>query len=250
MQGNLHTIIELETVGSTNLYAEELLVSQNVSNGTVIFAIEQTSGKGQGDNSWESEPGQNLTFSLVLFPGFLPPERQFQLNKAITLGILDYLNRFPLGQEVVIKWPNDLNVGNRKIGGILINNTISGNLFVSCVAGIGININQKVFGPDIPNPVSLKQLTGYTIQLKEALQAVLECIDVHYSQLLAGNFSLLDREYRRNLLGYDLWADYIVNNMVKKGRILDVDESGKLLLETANGPILSLLHGEIGFILA
>jgi len=250
MQGSERIIIELETVGSTNLYAEQLLASQKVSNGTVIFAIEQTSGKGQGENNWESEPGQNLTFSLVLFPGFLRPERQFQLNKAITMGILDYLNKFPLGQEASIKWPNDLCVGNRKIGGILINNTISGHLFASCVAGIGININQKVFSPDIPNPVSLKALTGSTFPLNESLQDVLECIDVRYGHLRAGNFSLLDREYRRNLLGYGVWTDYIVNNMVKKGRILDVDESGKLLLETADGPILSLLHGEIGFILA
>ncbi|MCX6243641.1 MAG: biotin--[acetyl-CoA-carboxylase] ligase [Bacteroidetes bacterium] len=244
-----HHIIELERTGSTNLFAEQLLASQEVDDGTVILALEQTAGKGQGENTWESEPGKNLTFSLVLLPEFLLPELQFLLNKAITLGILDYLQSLTLSQTISIKWPNDIYAGNRKIGGLLINNTIRGNLFASSVAGIGININQDAFNPGIPNPVSLKQLTGIDHPLRGTLESLLSCIDHRYMQLKSGKSGPLDTDYRRNLLGYCTWQNYFVNNMVKKGRILDVDENGKLIIETGEGSVLSLNHGEIGFIL-
>lgn len=244
-----HHIIELESTLSTNLYAEQLLASKKVEEGTVILALEQTAGKGQGENTWESEPGKNLTFSLVLFPEFLSPERQFLLNKAITLGILDCIRPFAISQKASIKWPNDIYMGNRKIGGLLINNTIRGNLLASSVAGIGININQDAFSPDIPNPVSLKQITGREYPLWEVLESFLTGIDHRYTQLQSGESRLLDRDYCQNLLGYGIWENYIVNNTVKKGRILDVDENGKLIIETGEGRVLSFNHGEIGFIL-
>ena len=245
----LHPFIELQTVGSTNLYAEQLLSTHKVREGTVIFAHEQTSGKGQGSNSWESEPGKNATFSLVLFPVFLPPGEQFMLSKSITLGILDFLGGFALQQELSVKWPNDVQVGNRKIAGILIHNAVCGSVYESCIAGIGVNINQETFSRDLPGAVSLKQLTGMNFPVRDAVDNIVAAIDVRYQQLRTGFTELLDRQYRDRLAGVDEWREYSVDKKLIKGRIVGVDDSGMLVVEMENGALRHFHHGEIGLIL-
>jgi BirA family biotin operon repressor/biotin-[acetyl-CoA-carboxylase] ligase len=248
MERKLHPFIELKTVDSTNLYAERMLKEKKIREGTVIFAHEQTSGKGQGENNWESEPGKNITFSMILFPAFLPPGKQFLLNKVITLGVLDFLSRFQIVRRWSVKWPNDLYAGDDKIGGILIQNTITGTIYESCIAGIGININQETFSSAIPNPVSLKQLTGMMVPVKDAMDSIITFIDERYQQLQQGLHETLDREYLDKLLGINEWRDYIVNKKVIKGLIRGVDEIGMLRIEMENGSIRNFNHGEIEFI--
>ena len=243
-----HPLIELQTVDSTNLYAEQLLKTQIVPEGTIIIAHQQTSGKGQGENSWESEPGKNATFSMVLFPEFLPPGQQFLLNKTIAIGVLDFLARFQIEERCSIKWPNDIYAGNRKIGGILIQNTVCGTVYESCIAGIGVNINQETFHPGLPNPVSLKQLTGMNYPVKDAVDFIVARIDERYHQLQKGLYESLDREYREQLLGINEWRDYFVDKKLIKGKIRGVDESGLLMLEMKNGSKRAFNHGEITFI--
>jgi BirA family transcriptional regulator, biotin operon repressor / biotin---[acetyl-CoA-carboxylase] ligase len=243
-----HHLIELQTIDSTNLYAARLLKVQKVPEGTVIFTHQQTAGKGQGENNWESEPGKNVTFSLVLFPEFLPPRQQFLLNKTIATGVLDFLARFQMEERCSIKWPNDIYTGNRKIGGILIQNTICGTVYESCIAGIGFNINQEIFPPGLPNPVSLKQLTGIYYSVKDAMEFIVASIDERYHQLQKGLFKPLDREYREQLLGIDEWKDYLVNKELIKGKITGVDESGMLMIKLENGSMRTFNHGEITFI--
>jgi BirA family biotin operon repressor/biotin-[acetyl-CoA-carboxylase] ligase len=245
----LHPLIELQTVDSTNHYAEKLLKTQKVPGGTIIFAHEQTSGKGQGENNWESEPGKNATFSLLLYPVFLSPGQQFLLNKAITLGVLDFLHRFQTEQKFSIKWPNDFYAGNRKIGGILIQNTVCGAVYESCIAGIGLNVNQEIFNPDLPNPVSLKQIIGMEFHVKDSMDLIVEHIDERYRQLEEGLTDRLDRDFREQLLGIDEWKDYRVDKKLIKGKIIGVDESGMLMMEMENGPLRYFQHGEIGFVL-
>ncbi|MGA2824296.1 MAG: biotin--[acetyl-CoA-carboxylase] ligase [Bacteroidales bacterium] len=244
----LHPLIELQTVDSTNFYAEELLKTQKVSEGTIIFAHDQTSGKGQGENNWESEPRKNVTFSLVLFPKFLSPWQQFLLNKAISLGVLDFLAGVIIEQKLSIKWPNDIYAGNRKIGGILLQNTICGTLYESCIAGIGVNLNQETYNPGLPNPVSLRQITGKDYPVKDAVDRIVACIDDRYQQLQEGLSELLDREYREQLFGINEWRDYTVDKNLIKGKIRGVDESGMLIMETENGSIRHFNHREIAFV--
>jgi BirA family biotin operon repressor/biotin-[acetyl-CoA-carboxylase] ligase len=243
-----YPLIELKIVDSTNLYAEQLLMNNKVAEGTIIFAHEQTSGRGQGDNVWDSEPGKNATFSLVLFPYFLPPEKQFLLNKAISLGIIDFLLRFVSEQKLSIKWPNDIYAGNRKIGGILIQNTICGTKFESCIAGIGLNINQEIFNPGLPNPVSMKQITGKEYKVEDSVNCIVACIDERYQQLKKGSAELLGREYQDKLLWINEWETYSVNKMLIKGKIKGVDESGILILEMENSLPGYFHHGEIEFV--
>ena len=244
-----NNIIELENVGSTNDYAEKLIRIQKVPEGTIILAHEQTAGKGQGKNRWESEAGKNLTFTIILFPHFLRPERQFQLNKVITLGILDFLVEFPMEETCSIKWPNDLYAGNHKIGGVLISNFIQGNSLEACIAGIGINVNQEVFGPDLLNPVSIRQLTGKEYPLRNVLESLGVFIGKRYQQLESGILKFLEIDYRNHLFGIDRWMDYLVNGKPVNGRIHGVDETGRLLLETKKDQVKILRHEEVEFIL-
>lgn len=151
-------ILWYDRLDSSNNEAARLI--SGLDNLAVIAVREQTAGRGQGDHSWYSAPGQNLTFSLVLkFPPLnpLPASGILYLTCAITRGIRQYL--LGRGVESLIKWHNDIYVDGRKICGILIENTISGGLVRSCIAGIGLNLNQTDFPPELPNPVSLKQLT-------------------------------------------------------------------------------------------
>src|SRR5687768_10725094 len=126
------TTIELASVDSTNNFAKDLLRSEKPLEGTLIFAHEQSQGRGQKGNSWISEKDKNLTLSIILYPHFLEAEKQFFLNMAISLAVKDFCESF-LDKEIKIKWPNDIYHHNQKLGGILIENTISGNKIASSI---------------------------------------------------------------------------------------------------------------------
>ena len=152
-------IIHLDTVGSTSSYLASL--GAEAAHGTVVMAREQTAGRGQRGNSWEAEPGMNITLSLMLHPKGLPPARQFVISRAVSLAIVGMLDKYV--DDVTIKWPNDIYIGDRKICGILIENTITGSTINRCIVGIGLNVNQTEFRSDAPNPVSLCQLMHGTV---------------------------------------------------------------------------------------
>jgi BirA family biotin operon repressor/biotin-[acetyl-CoA-carboxylase] ligase len=246
-----HPLIELETVGSTNTYAGELFAQGDFADGTVVWAHEQYAGRGQHDHIWSSEPGKNLTFTVCLKPRFLAPEHQFQLNKAITLGILDFLTSVTHHASLVtrhasrIKWPNDIYLGDRKIGGILIENRIMGSELAVSFVGIGLNINQTRFAPDLPNPVSLIHVLSHEIDLKEAMNGLCGFLEQRFQAIQQGEAQALGQEFDRNLLGYEEWRTYSVAGGFLEGRIKGVDPSGCLLVEDRNGGITAYGHGEI-----
>ena len=156
-------IQQFDSLESTNKYCELLNLGET-EEFTVIVAKEQTAGIGQRGNHWAAAPGQNLTFSVVLRPAFLPAADQYALTKAVSLAIVDTLA--PLlpqrAEEVRIKWPNDIYVDDRKICGILINNHLQQERIAATVVGIGLNVNQRTFPDWVPNPTSLALLTGNT----------------------------------------------------------------------------------------
>jgi BirA family transcriptional regulator, biotin operon repressor / biotin---[acetyl-CoA-carboxylase] ligase len=252
------TIIEPGRVDSTNNLANQLLAKGPVEEGVVIRADEQFAGRGQQGHNWESEAGKNLTFSVILKPSFLAPDRQFLLNKLVSLAVVDYIeaasrishpaSRIPHPQ-ISIKWPNDIYAGDRKIAGILIENKIMGSSLETCIAGIGININQTRFSPDIPNPVSLSQIIHAETELKAALKAVCRFLDLRYTALRQGGPATPDLEYDQRLLGYELWRKFIHSRDQFEGKIKGVDELGRLVIETRTGKILGFNHREIEFIL-
>ena len=164
-------IISLKVTDSTNDEARRRL--PELANLSVVSASRQTAGRGQGDHSWCSAPGANLTFTLVLKSPPCPEIRTGEiilLTQAVTHGIREYL--LSRGVEARIKWPNDLWVGERKICGILIENILDGSLLRASIIGIGLNLNQLQFPADLPNPVSLRQLTGSSYDLEAELERV------------------------------------------------------------------------------
>ena len=241
-------IIELEQIDSTNSYAEQLLEIGNVDEGTVIWAHGQTAGKGHGENKWISQPGKNMTISLILYPRFLPIESLFMLNKSVCLAVLDFVHTLLPSGSCKIKWPNDIYSGFLKLGGILINNTISGSSFDTSVIGIGININQTRFDPALPNPISIQQLISEETDIDKSLITLIEKLDHRYSQLKEGDFSLLDHEYRDNLFGINEERKFSKNSDVFNGSIRDVDLFGRLIIETNDHLLRTFSHQEIEFI--
>ena len=166
---NGEPIIWLDRTDSTNDAARRRISS--LANLAVVAAKEQTAGRGQGDHTWTSAPGQNLTFSLVLLSPPLPPVAAGEIllvTQVVTRGLREYLLR--KGVEARIKWPNDIYVGDRKICGILIENTLERGFLRSGIVGIGLNLNQTCFPEDLPNPVSLAQLTGQRYSLEQELR--------------------------------------------------------------------------------
>jgi BirA family biotin operon repressor/biotin-[acetyl-CoA-carboxylase] ligase len=167
MQANY---INLPEVGSTNTWLRENLAS--LPHATVVTATNQTAGRGQRGNSWESAPGKNLTFSLLLRPEGFPAANQFYISEAVALGIAGVLQEMLPDRDVAVKWPNDIYVGDKKICGILIENSLMGTDISHSIAGIGINVNQQQFLSDAPNPVSLYQLTECEYPLEPLLHDV------------------------------------------------------------------------------
>ena len=137
-------VIHVPTCHSTNALAEQILADEGISEGTVIIADEQTNGTGQKDNIWLSDPGKNLTFSAIIYPTFLPLELQFFISIISSLAIKNSLQKL-IGEEVKVKWPNDVMVSNKKVAGILIKNSLDKRKIKSTIIGVGLNVNQDVF---------------------------------------------------------------------------------------------------------
>lgn len=236
----------LDSVGSTNDYAFAK-GAQGVAEGAVFAAVSQTEGRGQRGNYWESEPGDNLTFSLVLRPTFLAVQNQFLLSMAVALGVCEWLKGYSL--PACIKWPNDIYVDNCKLGGILIENSISGSSFGFSIVGIGVNVNQSNFSPDLPNPASLRLLTGKTFGLPVELDKLLKCIGFWYDTLSCGNTSKVVDSYLGSLYRRLDWFSYRDANGVFEARIKWVKPSGELVLELADGSTREYLFKEVSFVL-
>ncbi len=242
-------IVRLATVDSTNYYmSDEIRRGTIIQEGTIIIADKQTKGKGLDTNTWESETGKNLTFSIFLKPEFLKAERQFMLNKTIALGIYDFVKSVVKKQKVSIKWPNDIYIDNGKVVGILINNTICGNHFVYSIVGVGININQTRFVSDAPNPVSLRKYFKHDLDLEECLNSLCSFLNARYKQLEKPDYSGLDSCYLSVLFRLNEIHPYRFENNIIYARINGVSEYGKLQLLTKNNQKIECDLKEIEFV--
>jgi BirA family biotin operon repressor/biotin-[acetyl-CoA-carboxylase] ligase len=241
-------VIWLPECGSTNTEARELLVQNRATDGCTVITDCQTAGRGQRGNQWEAAPGENLTLSVVWRPTFLPATAQFRLNLAVALGVHDWAAAL-LGPDPALrlKWPNDLFYQDQKLGGILIENTLSGAQIHSSVVGIGLNINQTEFG--VPTATSLSRLTGRAYALAPLITRLLESLERRYLQLRAGQHEALRADYRRVLYRYDDWHPFEVSGQRLTGRITDVTETGLLLLQLGDGQLRAFDLQEIRHVL-
>jgi BirA family transcriptional regulator, biotin operon repressor / biotin---[acetyl-CoA-carboxylase] ligase len=246
MNNNAKIRFILNEIDSTNNYANSLIMSKAAEEGTVVLAYNQLSGRGQQGNRWESESGKNLLASLVLFPEFLPVTQQFQISKLVSLGICEFLSSET--ENISIKWPNDIYIGNKKICGVLIENAVKGQNLLSVVAGIGLNLNQEIFYSDAPNPVSLKQVTGKEYDIIEVACKIKSQIMDWYVKLRNGNSEEIDKAYLSRLYRLNNWANYKTNELVFEGKITGTGEFGKLFIKRRNGEISSFLFKEVEFV--
>jgi len=243
--------ITLKSVDSTNNFARQLLSESEPAEGTLISANEQHAGRGQMGNSWESEAGKNLTVSIILYPNFLEADKQFFLNMAITLGVKDFCE-FALGDEIRIKWPNDIYYGDNKLGGILIENSIKGAALSSAIAGIGININQLEFNPALPNPTSFirvkKPQSSEHYDIPALIDYLSSYIEKYYLQLRQLHFNFLDRAYTESLYRYQQTHQFKKGDTLFRGEINGVAKDGKLIIHS-NGKELRFGFKEVEFII-
>jgi BirA family transcriptional regulator, biotin operon repressor / biotin---[acetyl-CoA-carboxylase] ligase len=240
-----YPLIKLETVDSTNAYATQMLRTGQVTEGTVILAVNQTQGKGQGGNRWISEPGSNLLLSLILRPDFILAERQFFLSMCVSNAIQGFLE--PVTSPVRIKWPNDILVQGRKIAGILIENTILNQNLHTSVVGIGLNVNQQDFPDDLPDAVSLRRATGMEYNLSDTLDGLLASLTIHLTKLYEKSYAEIKTTYLNNLWGLNAWAWYSDASGAFEGRIVDVADSGELVVMNRKGTAKAFGFKEIKF---
>ncbi len=242
-------VITLQRIPSTNEYLkEELSKSTPLPEGTVIMAVNQYAGRGQKGTLWQSEPGKNLTFSMLLTPTFLAPKHQFALTVAISLAVVRWLES--LADVIVkVKWPNDIYIAQKKIGGILIENILKGKVWKSAVVGIGINVNQTVFPDTIrEHTTSVKQILHRDCQIPELLVDLCKQIEREYVALKAGRFEVLLADYTHHLYRLGELHPFLVDGVRVNGVLSGVTETGRLQIDF-NGHFVDFDIKEIAFVI-
>ena len=215
--------------------------------GDVVWADYQTAGRGQRGHEWHSRKGENLTFSVVLEPTFVPIAEQFSVSEVVALSLVDMLAEYGIGAR--IKWTNDIYVGDRKLVGILIEHSLSSTTLRRTIVGIGINVNQTEFDPSIPNPVSMAQLLGKELNAEEVLKCFLKHLQRNYEALREMQ-NLLHQRYNSLLYRLNEWHTYALPSGERfSAKILGTAPSGALRLEDEKGQTKDYLFKEVEFII-
>lgn len=218
-------VIYMPSCHSTNDLATDYVRKGDKKEGIIFITDNQTKGKGQRGNTWQSEQNKNLTFSIYLKPDRLPIAKQFYLNMVASLAVAQTIRYYLPESNVKVKWPNDVLVANKKISGILIENSLSGTAINSAVIGIGLNVNQKAFGPTRASSLMLESSKEFF--LPSVLERLVNALEANYLLLKSGQFEQLKNEYLAMLYGYQrkvrLRAEHEFD-----GSIVDLEENGLL----------------------
>lgn len=228
-------MIELDEVDSTNNFLRHLDMPEGQSM-TLVTAEFQSAGRGADTNRWESEKGKNLLFSLRVRPSNLPARRMFAVSEVAALAVRDALNVFVPGFR--IKWPNDIYFEDSKVAGILIENDLQGAQIRNSTIGIGININQRHFLSDAPNPRSLADIVGHEVERRDVLEKFMESVTHYLQQVENGEEDALDalhEHYKEGLYRRDEEHKYVDEMGVFCAKLIDVEQSGHLILLDSEG---------------
>lgn len=262
-------MIYFPTIDSTNAEMHRRLAADALEHGTCIVADYQSAGHGQASNHWESADGKNLLFSILLHPREVAVADQFVITEIVSLAIRDALDAeldktVRNHDEIAIKWPNDIYIGNKKVCGVLIENSVCGNALTDCIIGAGINVNQTVFTSDAPNPVSLANISGTTHDRNAILTTIYTAILDMYDRLASANDlsfrhdlhnRYMSHLYRRNGVHAFRRATSHAKNTSKnneteifRASIDHIDSFGLLALRLENGATQTFAFKEIAFI--
>ncbi len=252
-------IIWLKSTDSTNNRALDGI--DIYPDGSVWAALHQSAGRGQRGNSWQSAEGENLTFSILFKPDFILAQEQFVISAAVAIGITNYL--ISKGIEAKIKWPNDIYVADKKICGILIENFIGGEGVSSSICGIGLNLNQLDFPPQLPNPTSVlieREVRGgeccEKFSLEEELELLLNEIFAQYEaakreKLANGNFNPIYKNYHSKLYRLNQFHTFVetATNQRVTAKIIGITEQACLLLQYPDGSTRAFAFKEISYVI-
>ena len=230
-------IIKLSDTASTNDY----LLGLNTDQDLCVVTDYQSAGKGMGTNTWESEPGKNLLFSILLHPTWLPINRQYLLSMAEAVAIVEVL-----GKGFEIKWPNDIYYGDKKLSGTRIDINLQGSALKDVIIGTGINVNQEVFLSDAPNPISLKNITGQEHDRDILLRDILERFYIYYNKVQDSPQEVV-RRYHEKLyrkVGFHTYAD---KDGTFQAEIVRVAENGIITLRRNDGTLSQYEFKELRF---
>lgn len=240
--------IFLNETASTHEQLKSMVESGQADDGLVVQTAFQHAGKGLADNKWFSSPNKNLLCSIGRKLDFVAAGKQFLISKAVSVAVYQVVAELIADPTALrIKWPNDIYVGDRKLGGMLITHIVSGQMLTYTMIGIGINLNEESFSKEIPNPVSLLQLTGRQSDPTQILDALLQKLD-ETIKMMRSDEALLNKIYLNHLLRYEKWAPYLVKGVETEAKIRAVNEFGFLMLETRNAELLTLDLKEVAFV--
>lgn len=243
---NALKIIKLKEVDSTNAFLRDYTPAEGEEM-TVVTAEYQSAGKGQGKNTWESNHGENLLFSILCHPKDVAAKRQFILSQAIALAIRDALRMY-IG-EVKIKWPNDIYWHDHKLGGILIQCTLTGSNVKDCIMGVGIDVNQQEFENLTKNPISIYQITGREIDREELLHSIIDEVD-HYLHLInEGYYDTIVADYKNSLYRANGFHQYRDKDGEFLARFVTIEPSGHLVLKDDDGMYRTYAFKEVKFMI-
>ena len=231
-------IIELDTVDSTNNYVTKKLKENAIGYFDVIMAHNQTNGRGQRNRQWQSSAGENLTCSFVLDFGFLKLPEMFDLNRLISLAIINMLLDLNADCEAKIKWPNDIKVYARKLSGILIDIQVVGSK-KTLICGVGINVNQTNFG-EVEDAISLKQIFGQKFEPKFILELFLTHLDKLINQVHRSGVEALRSDYEKHLFALNETWQFERENTLFRSKVLGVNEKGELMLSAFKNQNINL----------
>lgn len=230
------TVVYLPTCLSTNDVAASLARLAGTAQGTVVWAGQQTAGRGQQGNHWQAEPGQNLTCSFVLYPRFLPLSQAWYLAIVAALAVHNTLSEIMPDQLVQIKWPNDVLVNGKKCCGILIENQLEGQRLRHSITGIGINVGQTRF--DMPTATSIALSSSQTLHPGQVLEKLCHHLEGFYLQLQAGRLRQLKARYEGLLAGTGEWRVFLrADGTAVTAQVQGVSNDGRLQLLLATGAV-------------
>lgn len=240
-------ILRIDKVDSTNSYLKKLVYEEQPVEGSMVIAEYQTAGRGQMGNGWWSETGKNLLLSLLIYPGNLQANEQFIISRIASLAVKNCLDQFV--DDIRIKWPNDIYWKDKKIAGMLIENDVQGRYIQNSVIGIGININQQSFPEDLPNPVSLWQITGIDNSIDNIAEIFVREFFLIYREFQHGNTTQIEDEYMLDLYRVNDYYWFRDEEGSLRAKIKEVMPSGHLVLETINdGELRQYAFKEVSFI--
>ena len=240
-----------DSIGSTNTYLRELGGGDPAYDYEVAVADFQTAGRGQKGNTWESEQGKNLLFSILAHPKNIKVREQFYISEAIALAVSDSIMAAlgpQFAHEVSVKWSNDVYWKEFKMAGILIENTLQGDRILDTVVGVGLDVNQEVFLSDAPNPISLKYITGRDYDRDALLSDIVERFK-GYMELQADKRSDVDKLYRNRLFRREGYHRFRDAQGEFEACIEGIRPDGCLMLQTTGGEHRVYEFKQVQFIL-